>query len=278
MNNKFYKKDWLMWLMFAICIPIGIALMWINNRYKKAVRIITSILYLFLFWIECDVIRDYQNSFSIIIAYIVMFVLLPYIIVHWKQIPDKSNYYDNVNEIPNYNNQGNEVYPHFIKKKNFFQRHRVFTFALAAVLFIAGLSMLGNAKKNSTTTTSQNQSSVTSQSNTTENQSSNATSSVQPAKEKTWVDVTKFEGNGIKNTEKFAIDSDEWRIVWSTQVGDAGKQNFQIYVNDKDGELVDLVANIIGQGNDISYMNKSGEYSLKIVSGQPYTITIQEKK
>lgn len=153
-------------------------------------------------------------------------------------------------------------------------------FLVEGVAWISKIANSGTVTNGTATVASQttNGQTSTSSNSTATADATKPTASTQPAKEKTWVDVTKFEGNGIKNTEKFNIDSDEWRIVWSTQPGDSGKQNFQIYVNDKDGELSDVAANIIGQGNDTSYMNKSGQYSLKIVSGQPYTITIQEKK
>ncbi|ADK13146.1 MULTISPECIES: hypothetical protein [Clostridium] len=93
MNNKFYQKDWLMWLMFAIFIPVGVVLMWVNSRYKKAVRVIVSLLYLFLFSVEYNVLKDYNNGFAIFIGYVLVFVLLPYVIVHWKQL-HKRNFSD----------------------------------------------------------------------------------------------------------------------------------------------------------------------------------------
>ena len=35
-----------------------------------------------------------------------------------------------------------------------------------------------------------------------------------------------------------------------------------------------VVANVIGQGNDVSYMRGSGDYYLTINTAQPYTIVV----
>jgi len=99
---------------------------------------------------------------------------------------------------------------------------------------------------------------------------------------KEWKEIAKFEGNSIKTTEKFIIDSDEWRIKWSTTPGEYGDMNFQIYVYNSDGSLNTssggIVANIIGKGSDTSYIHESGEYYLTINTAQNYTITIEELK
>lgn len=157
-------------------------------------------------------------------------------------------------------------------QKNFFQKHKIFTFILAIILVIAGLSMINNDKNNETAQKKQATEQVSTNS---QEDSSNATNQ---SVEKKWVEVTKITGDGIKNTENFTVDSDNWRISWDTQAGDAGEQNFQIYVNDGKGNLVDVAANVIGANTDTTYMHKAGEYSLKIITAQPYTITIEEAK
>lgn len=97
--------------------------------------------------------------------------------------------------------------------------------------------------------------------------------------ESEWKQIVKFEGKSIKDTQTFNISSDEWRIVWDTKPGDIGETNFQIYVYDGNGNPVGshVVANIIGKGNDVSYMRGSGEYYLTINTAQPYTIIVEEK-
>lgn len=99
-----------------------------------------------------------------------------------------------------------------------------------------------------------------------------------PVTPATWQTVTTFEGNSIKDTETFHVSSNEWRINWSTEPGQLGDMNFQIYVY-KDSEIpVSVAANVIGKGNDISYVRGSGDYYLKINTAQPYKIIIEEKK
>lgn len=95
-----------------------------------------------------------------------------------------------------------------------------------------------------------------------------------------WVEVIKFEGKAIKDTETFQITSKEWRIVWDTKPGDMGDMNFQIYVYDENGSPAGsfVVANIIGEGSDTSYMRGKGAYYFSINTGQPYTIVVEEKK
>lgn len=94
----------------------------------------------------------------------------------------------------------------------------------------------------------------------------------------TWQDVVSWEGKGIKNTETFHISSNVWRISWDTKPGQYGEMNFQIYVFDADGALVDIAANVIGEDSDNSIMRGSGDYYLKINTGQPYEVIIAEKK
>ena len=94
----------------------------------------------------------------------------------------------------------------------------------------------------------------------------------------TWQDVVSWEGNGIKNTETFHISSNVWRISWDTKPEQYGEMNFQIYVFDADGALVDIAANVIGEDSDNSIMRGSGDYYLKINTGQPYEVIVAEKK
>ncbi|MBX4271863.1 hypothetical protein [Clostridium estertheticum] len=95
---------------------------------------------------------------------------------------------------------------------------------------------------------------------------------------KTWHKVIEFKGSSIKTTQKFNIDSNNWRIKWSTTPGSMGKMNFQIYVNDAKGDNIGVAANIIGKGSDESYMTDTGEHSLTINTAQNYTITIEQEK
>lgn len=95
---------------------------------------------------------------------------------------------------------------------------------------------------------------------------------------KTWQQVITFKGSSIKTTQKFTIDSNNWRIKWSTTPGKLGDMNFQIYINDANGAPVGVAANIIGKGNDESYMTDIGEFSLTINTAQNYNIVIEQEK
>lgn len=96
-------------------------------------------------------------------------------------------------------------------------------------------------------------------------------------KAKTWKKVIEFTGNGIKTTQKFTIDSDEWMLTWATTPGDfAG--NFIVYVNRGNGETVSMAANVMGKAADTSYFYAGGEYYLYIISTQPYSIIISQYK
>ena len=100
-----------------------------------------------------------------------------------------------------------------------------------------------------------------------------------PEVAKTWQTVQTFTGSSIKTTEDFTIDSDEWKVVWSTTPGQYGDMNFIVGVDDITGSMVSSVANVIGAGNDESYVKEgAGTYCLDINTAQNYTITVQELK
>jgi hypothetical protein len=86
--------------------------------------------------------------------------------------------------------------------------------------------------------------------------------------------IKKWEGSAQKNTETFEIKTQEWIVRWST----SGTSNFSITVHNADtGRMVDLIANIIGSGQDYSVMRGKGNYYLEISTSQPYIIEIIEK-
>jgi hypothetical protein len=90
-------------------------------------------------------------------------------------------------------------------------------------------------------------------------------SSVSPTQ--SWVEVIRWEGEAIKNTETFNITTTEWRIRWSTRPGKFGDMNFQIYVYSASGNLKGVAANVIGDSSDESYFRGSGGYYLTINTG-----------
>ena len=93
-----------------------------------------------------------------------------------------------------------------------------------------------------------------------------------------WKEVIIFEGESIKDTETFHIEGKEWRIVWSTEPGDLGDMNFQIYAYDSDQNMKSVAANVVGKANDTSTIRGDGDYYLSINTAQPYKIIIEEYK
>jgi len=93
----------------------------------------------------------------------------------------------------------------------------------------------------------------------------------------TWHQVIAFQGSSTKNTETFHISSNEWRINWNTTPSQYGDSNFIITIMDSNNAPMGGVANVIGEGNDTNYEHGAGDYSLQILSGQSYQITIEEK-
>lgn len=94
---------------------------------------------------------------------------------------------------------------------------------------------------------------------------------------RSWVQVATWSGNGIKSTPAFTV-GDEWAIEWATQPGQYGDMNFAIITKGTDGSWAGLDANIIGVGNDVSYHYEAGTYYLEINSGQPWAVSIWDKR
>ena len=101
-----------------------------------------------------------------------------------------------------------------------------------------------------------------------------------PEPEKTWQKVIEFEGESIKDTQLFNISSNEWAISWTTKPGEYGDSNFIIYLYDDNGNFISLIANIIGKGEDASYIHNKGKgnYYLSINTSQPYIIVVNQYK
>lgn len=84
-------------------------------------------------------------------------------------------------------------------------------------------------------------------------------------------------GSGINKTPIFQTPN-EWQIVWNfdcTNFGQSG--NFQIFVYDGGGRLVDLAANALAmRGQDTSYEhNLSGPYYLQMNSECDWHVTVK---
>ena len=88
-----------------------------------------------------------------------------------------------------------------------------------------------------------------------------------------WETVKSWKGNGLKNTEPFTINSDEWRIIWTNK-----GMLLQIFVNAKNGSFFDLAANTTESGSDVSYFYKPGEYYLTINGIGEWSVIVEEKQ
>jgi murein endopeptidase len=86
--------------------------------------------------------------------------------------------------------------------------------------------------------------------------------------------IGSWSGNAMKTTDTFHVSSDKWTIRWDTKPGQYGDMNFIIYVYTDSGSLKDVAANVIGASNDKTVIRGSGDYYLKIVTSQPYTIEV----
>ena len=103
---------------------------------------------------------------------------------------------------------------------------------------------------------------------------------VQPAREKKWIMIKTWRGEGIKSTEKFEIVADEWRINWKSY-GEAFKDAgiMQIFVNDDNGNMMALAANVQGPSEDMSYIHNAGRFYLDINSANiKWIVTVEEYK
>jgi hypothetical protein len=140
-------------------------------------------------------------------------------------------------------------------------------FALGALAMLILMSLI-NANSGSTT-------SATEPLTAPEQQAAMAPASA-PATGK-WTKIKTFTGSGTKNTEKFSVSS-EWKIKWTTKPGNMGSSNFSLTLDDDAGEMVGLIANVIGKSVDESYQHTGGTFYLEILSGQPYVIEIWDKR
>lgn len=48
-RNKFYNSNWFMWITLIFLAPVGIFIMWKNNRFNKVVRSVLSLVFISIF-------------------------------------------------------------------------------------------------------------------------------------------------------------------------------------------------------------------------------------
>lgn len=93
-----------------------------------------------------------------------------------------------------------------------------------------------------------------------------------------WRVVKRWTGSGIKQTEKFEVTSNEWRVSWSATAAGKLQGLLVITVYDEKGEVAAFAANQQGPGAGNSYIHAGpGRYYLDINSfGLDWTITVEE--
>lgn len=91
-----------------------------------------------------------------------------------------------------------------------------------------------------------------------------------------WHEVTRWTGNGIKDTETFQVQSREWRITWET----SGAGYFGIYVHDGEtDDLVTVAANTTEGGSDTSYLRSGpGPHYLTINASTNWTVVVEDRR
>lgn len=93
--------------------------------------------------------------------------------------------------------------------------------------------------------------------------------------EKKWTVTNSWSGNGVKDTENFAV-TENTRITCETP----SVQGIFHYIEDSKGASVSLPINMQGIGKDVSYLHITpGQYSLKInTANTPWKITVEQQQ
>lgn len=90
-------------------------------------------------------------------------------------------------------------------------------------------------------------------------------------------EIKSWMGQGIKKTESFEVTTNEWAIVWATiPVQNGFPGIFQIFVYKENGDMVDMVANVVGESSDNLRMQGKGKYSLEINTNQLWKVGVFE--
>lgn len=90
--------------------------------------------------------------------------------------------------------------------------------------------------------------------------------------EKSWVTTRTYSGSTSRNTETFNILGNSFKVDWSHQ----GEGYFGITLYDKNGEYLELIANQVGSGSEITQIYERGEVYLEITASDEYEINILE--
>jgi ABC-type glycerol-3-phosphate transport system substrate-binding protein len=93
-----------------------------------------------------------------------------------------------------------------------------------------------------------------------------------------WTEVTRWEGDTVKITEAFEIDSPSWRITWDTHSYAEGQKRFRVRVLDASemgGSEIAEAVNTDGPDQGSLIIRRTGIFFLQIDARQPYTIIVE---
>ena len=92
-----------------------------------------------------------------------------------------------------------------------------------------------------------------------------------------WVTVAQWQGVGIKTTEIFTIDSDEWAVAWQCGESQHGFDIFQGFIYNADKRFdIGVIGNVAQPAKDISYFHKGGRYYIEVNSTCPWSILVSK--
>jgi hypothetical protein len=86
--------------------------------------------------------------------------------------------------------------------------------------------------------------------------------------------IANFTGSSTKDTENFHVSSNQWKIVWSTTQDSEYKGTFAFFVYNADGSSKYISSMVSGTNSDNTVIRGSGDYYMKIITSQPYNVTI----
>jgi len=110
----------------------------------------------------------------------------------------------------------------------------------------------------------------------TDSPSANRSSPSPPTRAVSWQTIAQWNGNGMKETERFSVSASEWRIAWAS-ANERIAGILQVFVYNEAGELITLAANQQGTGSDVSYVHTPpGRFYLSINSANvDWAIAVQ---
>lgn len=92
--------------------------------------------------------------------------------------------------------------------------------------------------------------------------------------------VLKVDGAGIKTTRKFDVTADQAKVRYRFDCSSFGYEgNFQIYLHDGDGVLVDILTNELAtKGKGSTFIVGAGTYRLKMNSQCDWNVKVVERR